>query len=289
MKSFVVIVATALSLAACGGAAGGGAASVTPTAFTSFSDAPKPGATALAGNTLEATYTADPTTFAVTSISPVVSGNGTMTKTLDSSGATTTTVITGALSGFTGQTSSSGIQAIAASNATGFARTSTSSALEYQSFGIWQTGRTTASGTIGAISAGAPTAGASIPTSGTATFSGGAIGLAVDNAGTTSSVSANGTVNVNFGSRAITLSTTSSYKTNMITGAVAAAPDLNLSGSMTYAPASNAFNGTVTTAGGAYGSTSGRFYGPSAQEVGGTFATTGAGLQTYAGAYGAKR
>ena len=45
----------------------------------------------------------------------------------------------------------------------GFARTSTSSALEYQSFGIWQTGRTTASGTIGAISAGAPTARGSCP------------------------------------------------------------------------------------------------------------------------------
>jgi hypothetical protein len=37
------------------------------------------------------------------------------------------------------------------------------------------------------------------------------------------------------------------------------------------------------------GTAKGRFYGPSAQEIGGTFSVTGAGVQSYGGAFGGAR
>jgi hypothetical protein len=55
--------------------------------------------------------------------------------------------------------------------------------------------------------------------------------------------------------------------------------------------ATNQITGNVTTVGGLNGSVSARFYGPAAQEIGGTFAlSAGAGsLQGYTGAFGGRR
>jgi hypothetical protein len=71
----------------------------------------------------------------------------------------------------------------------------------------------------------------------------------------------------------------------------AAAPNLNLNGSLSYLPSSSSFNGTLTNSAGTMsGASKGQFYGPAAQELGGVFTlkspTT---VETFTGAYGAKR
>ena len=67
---------------------------------------------------------------------------------------------------------------------------------------------------------------------------------------------------------------------------------LNMNGTLTRITNSTAsanFAGTVTAPAGLTGQLYGYFYGPSATEVGGNFALKGTGVQTYFGAFGAKR
>jgi hypothetical protein len=73
---------------------------------------------------------------------------------------------------------------------------------------------------------------------------------------------------------------------------------MNMTGTLTYAAGTNSISGTVTTPGGTAsgitvsalsGSINARFYGPTAQEIGGTFGLTGAGLEVYGGSFGGKR
>ena len=70
-----------------------------------------------------------------------------------------------------------------------------------------------------------------------------------------------------------------------------AAPNLNLSGTLTYSPASNTFGGTLTNASGSMSGTStGRYYGPAAQELGGVFTLKSpTSAEMFVGGYGAKR
>ncbi len=49
-----------------------------------------------------------------------------------------------------------------------------------------------------------------------------------------------------------------------------------------------AFSGNVSATG-LTGSSSGQFYGPNAEELGGVFALEGTGVETYIGGYGAKQ
>jgi hypothetical protein len=65
--------------------------------------------------------------------------------------------------------------------------------------------------------------------------------------------------------------------------------NLNMSGTLSYVSGSNQFSGAITTTNGMTGSAKGRFYGPSAQEIGGTFSVTGSGVQSYGGAFGGSR
>ena len=71
----------------------------------------------------------------------------------------------------------------------------------------------------------------------------------------------------------------------------AAAPQLDLSGTLSYGPGSARFSGTLANAGGTMsGASQGQFYGPAAQELGGVFGLKAAtGVETFVGAYGAKR
>lgn len=164
---------------------------------------------------------------------------------------------------------------------------------EYQTLGAWQTGLGTGSGTIGSISVGAPTPGAGIPTTGTAVFAGNVQGIHVDSAGAQYYVVGDVVVATDFAARAMSLATTNT-STISIPGIVTTpAPSLELSGSMTYAPATNSFAGAMSSAGGMVGTTRGQFYGPNAEEVGGVFIVqTPAGQanpEYYQGAYGAVR
>ena len=60
-----------------------------------------------------------------------------------------------------------------------------------------------------------------------------------------------------------------------------------MTGELTYEAGSNQFTGPVETTGGMTGMASGVFYGPAAEEIGGTFATQGTGVEAYIGGFGA--
>jgi hypothetical protein len=59
---------------------------------------------------------------------------------------------------------------------------------------------------------------------------------------------------------------------------------------LSYAQGVNSFSGGLTTANGALnGQGTGRFYGPSAQEIGGVYSLSGSGLSRLIGGFGGKR
>jgi hypothetical protein len=159
---------------------------------------------------------------------------------------------------------------------------------DYQSFGIWTTGAGTASGTYGAASVGSPTPAGSIPTSGTATYYGYAGGRHVASDGSHYFTVAAMQTSANFATRQLNFTTPYTEQTpNLYTSAMNGS--LNMTGTLNYSPGSNQFTGAVSTAGGMTGSAQGRFYGPAAQEIGGTFSVTGPGVQSYGGAFGGAR
>ena len=159
---------------------------------------------------------------------------------------------------------------------------------DYQSFGAWNS---LVDSSVSVGSFGQPTPASGVPTSGTATFTGKLAGYYVPAFGEGGyTAAANLTVNANFSSRSLGFASSGTTIARDLK-APASAPHLNLSGTLTYAPGSNAFSGTVTNASGTMsGSSNGRFYGPAAQELGGVLnlrsSTT---AETFTGAYGAKR
>jgi hypothetical protein len=160
----------------------------------------------------------------------------------------------------------------------------------YQSFGVWGTNLDSPSWQLGAVSAGTPTSGSSLPTTGTATFSGLAAGFYTDPAGTPFGTSANMRADVNFGSRNIGFSTSNTQLKNTNTNVRSTDTGLNLSGSLSYAPGVNAFSGTVQTQNTLLGGQAGgRFYGPAAEEIGGVYSLQGAGVSRMLGGFGGKR
>lgn len=296
MRQITIVLPLISFLTACGG---GGGSSGTPTIqFTSMSAISNPSTVQFQGITVENSFTIDANTEAVTAVGTAQNGTATVTKSYDSSGnqtsisiyasqsSTSTNASTGSSNG-TSPTSS--YQAFANSNADNFTLMSGRILYEYQTLGVWETGRNTTQIKTGAVSAGAPTAGTSIPTSGTATFTGDAVGITTDTGGNRYMTAATANLSADFGSRNLTMNTTNTTKVNLNTANVATDPSLNLSGTMSYAPGSNSFTGNVSTQGGMTGTSTGRFYGPSANEAGGTFNTKGVGTQTYIGAFGAKR
>ena len=90
---------------------------------------------------------------------------------------------------------------------------------------------------------------------------------------------------VNFGSRSILFSTASTK--------IAGTPNagFDLSGTMTYAQGVNAFSGTVRSVNGQLaGQGAGRFFGPTAQEIGGVYSLHSLGTTgVMIGAFGGKR
>lgn len=159
----------------------------------------------------------------------------------------------------------------------------------YQSFGIWNVLDSTG-GRIGAASLGDATPASAVPAAGTATFSGKLAGFYVSPGGQGSIASARASLAANFSSRSLTFASSGTTTTRDLSTAVAATAH-DLRGSLTYAPGSGSFSGTLSNVGGTLsGASSGRFYGPAAQELGGTFTLrSGTTTETFIGAYGAKR
>jgi hypothetical protein len=159
----------------------------------------------------------------------------------------------------------------------------------YQSFGVWNR-QSWETGNIGASSFGSPTPASAVPLNGTASFIGKLAGFYVSPAGLGSVAAADVKVGADFGTRTLSLASSNTRLTRDLAAATAA-PTLNLSGTLTYGPASNAFSGALTNAGATMtGASKGQFYGPTAQELGGVFIVKSpTTVETFVGAYGAKR
>ncbi len=164
---------------------------------------------------------------------------------------------------------------------------------DYQSFGVWETGLDTSSSRVlYAMSVGTPTADTAIPGSGTANFTGKVVGSYVSAGGLGHTVLANLNVGVNWGNQSLNLSTSG---TRMSADGVIFSPNTSLDMSnqtLSYAAGTNGFGGTLST-GGLSGNSSGKFYGPNAEELGGVFflqnPNNPTSVETYSGAYGATR
>jgi hypothetical protein len=298
---------SALILTACAGGGGGGggggssAGGVTVTPFTSWS-AIQPNTTVQAvGGSTQSSYTANPITGRVNSI--VYSGQSTTgasyTATYDSNTVLSSFTIQSA-QGATISLSKSAGDTFLSFGAADYARNSTASTeaiainpsvtgWNYQSYGVWITGQGTGSGTAGAVSVGSATLVTGIPATGNATFSGLASGVYVDPVGQAYLTNGSMSAATNFGSRSIVFSTSGTQAASFNGGNAVSAPLLNMSGTLTYASGSGSFGGAITTTGGLSGNAIGKFYGPNANEMGGTFAATGTGIQSFSGAFGGKR
>lgn len=291
----IAVVAASLLLNACGGGGGGGGG-VLP-AFTSWS-AVQPGSTVVAtGVSQETTYTYDPAGGQVVDVgapSPVSTAS-TVTMAFDSAGDLSKfTLLTPTSKLDLGAFVDLGAGVIVAANSSD-PNLITEVALiadpyylgyEYQSFGIWETQVTSTDAVGGVFSVGAPTAGSAIPTTGAASFAGNLAGSYIDPDGLLWFAFAEVSVDANFVTRTLSFNSELTSITDLLTTDIAR-PDLNLSGALTYQPGVNAFTGPVTSGGGLTGSSTGQFYGPSAQELGGVFFLRGSGVESYGGAYGA--
>jgi hypothetical protein len=299
-KILAFVIASSM-LSACGGG-GGGTVGPTPplvtTTFTSWRD-PVAGKTIkIDGLGKEVSYDFDLGSQLITSIShPPRNVSASAVFTFNDAGNLTGLFLT---SGSTPVAAFDQISVMAADAdfVTAASTTSTaimsnpqSTAWSYQSFGVWENGLDANSGLHGVVSLGAPTAGSAIPGTGTATFTGQVVGSYVSAAGQgQTTVLADLNVGVDWGSQSLTLTTTNTRTST--NGSLFSAPpvDLTISGTLNYLPGINGFSGTLTTAGGLSGNSTGQFYGPNAVELGGVFVLqSDTSLETYSGAYGAKQ
>jgi hypothetical protein len=161
---------------------------------------------------------------------------------------------------------------------------STGLGFQYQSFGVWNR-HIGYNGEIMAWSHGRTTPASAVPASGNARFTGKLVGLYVSPAGSGAKAAADVVVDANFSARSLGFASTNTAVQGN------AAPQLNLTGTLTYAPGKSNFSGSLRSAGGTLsGPSKGQFYGPRAEEVGGAFTLRApSGPETFAGAYGAKR
>lgn len=151
-------------------------------------------------------------------------------------------------------------------------------------------------------SSGVVTDPATLPTSGTAAYTGKAIASMVDTTNR-EPYDAISTVNItiDFATRSVSVSTTgtTSVSSNAaVSTPYSSTPALNLSGTLTYSAAGNTFTGVVTSADGMSGNVTGRLYGPgiasattskvagAPPEIGGTFALMRAGSSVMQGSFG---
>jgi len=167
----------------------------------------------------------------------------------------------------------------------------------YQTFGIWETGRGTGSGTAGGISVGALTDPSNIPTSGSATFSGYYGGVLVDTTGNDFITKGSLTATIaDWSARSIAFQTSNDQYVSPVSSTPSwkSDPSQAMSGTLSYSSSYNAdnivFGGVITDGYGWSGTLAGKFYGPNAEEMGGVFSiygNGGVGIETHAGAFGA--
>ena len=318
----------AAMLGACGTGGGGGGGSGTPTqippapgqppapdqttqrqttppnntprtdvAFTSFS-AVQPNQNVIMGGsgiTMSGTQTSN---GPVTSVSPEMNGASNLTLGFDSQRKLTALAISapeGNVSfdqsaGHSISCSGGGICSASSPTASAIIGDALGSGWNYQTYGAWAVQSGPTSFVLGGVSAGNATPGNAVPTTGTARFFGNASGYFIDAAGIRSTSSAAMIANVDFQNRAIGFTTLDTTLVNSTTGAASSKGELDLLGSLNWAAGVNNFSGSVQTRDrNLNGSASGRFYGPKAEEIGGTYSLSGGATSRLVGGFGGKQ
>jgi hypothetical protein len=166
----------------------------------------------------------------------------------------------------------------------------------YMVLGSWEYALTsTAASAVGSnFVSGPATRSADIPLTGTANYSGVMFGRYADGA-TLSFATAEASATANFVNRQVAFSTTNTQITSQLTSSPTwqARTDLNLTGTLSYSPATNILTtlpGALSTVSGLTGESEARFYGPAAAEIGGTFFVKNAGnTQQLTGSFGLKQ
>lgn len=160
----------------------------------------------------------------------------------------------------------------------------------YQTFGVWETTTSTSTFQAGALSAGTVTPASAVPTSGNPTFTGVANGFYIDPAGIPFFAAASMTAVVDWNLRTIGFSTSGTKVVNMNTAQPGDNFGLNLNGNFIFPVGSSQFSGQpLSSANGMTGTANGRFYGPGAEEIGGTFSLQGFGVERMIGGFGGRR
>lgn len=296
---------TVLTLTACAGGGGGGGSSssasngnVTTTAtgfsgqstWTSTSD----GTVTNIGTYNQATsgliYTETVNSSNIVQSNAFVSAAGTIISFDRAQGDTIGTVVTGPLA------NQSYAEVKSNGNDVAIISPGSMNGWSYQSYGIWISNLNSTSGTVGGGSVGSLTTGVAIPTTGTANFSGTSAGAYVNSSGTPFLTGSSMSASVNFATRSLSFATTGT-QILLNSGAWQSTAGLNTTGTLSYASGTNLITGSnLATAGGGGvtamtgGQVTAKFYGPAANELGGTFSVrAGAGVESYAGAFGSKR
>jgi hypothetical protein len=286
-----------LLISACAGGGGGGGGSggggVVVTPFTSWS-AIQPNTTVQAsGGSSGANYTANPITGQILSVStPSTAASGaTINFTYGPTSLTGISIQSaqGTSISFNSFAVSDGVILIgenASGTATLIAPYVDYFGWNYQSYGVWISGQGTGSGTVGVASVGAVTPVSGIPATGTGNFSGNTSGVYVNSSGQAFYTVGAMNATANFAARTVAFSTSGTVAVNLATGTSSPDSSLNLTSNMTFA--GGTMVGPITSVSGMSGTASGNFYGPSAQEIGGTYTLQGGGASLIGG-FGGKR
>ena len=303
---FISSLLISLPLIACGGG-GGGSGGVSPTTsdFTNWSNVRANSTVVLEGVSQTAEYTADLNPERVTSYevgSPVAGTTALATYGSDGilSGVTVdpadgSSVSWSVANGDSFYRPGSLFRYIAVVSGDGrseaIAADATRIGWEYQTYGTWATGLNTGSGTVGTFSVGSSTPGKSIPLAGSASYSGSSGGRYVDPTGTPFFTRSAFNATADFAARTVDVSTTGTALYSDVRTFNTNDAGLNFNGQLTYAAGSNQISGVVSSSDDTMsGKVNARFFGPRAQEVGGTFSLEqNSGDAAYAGSFGADR
>jgi hypothetical protein len=251
-------------------------------------------------NSLSVDYMAPAPTYNVTSVTNPNYQSGDVTVNFDSAGMPTSAKITqsgtgnsfvldsGVLSAnpaYSAWTSPNGSEKIVIDN-------QKYHNLNYTSYGTWATGINTGSGRAGAFAGGSPTIQSNIPMSGSATFTGNSMGFAVLTDGNLYTTVSNMSLSANFnsgGSVSVNSDHTIAQNINITNPPILIVPTLDFTGSLTPLVNTPGSFGGAITASGNIGAMSARFFGPSAQEIGGNFIIGQGNPSSYIGSFAAHR
>ena len=289
--SFVTAASVVSVLAACS-SGGGGGETVTEVPFTTVPAAQPNQTVVMDGTAQTASGTMTGSTVNTVNLGPPAEV-GTLRLTVDSSGDLSGINFTtpSASASFNDVTCQAGVCAADTPTSTVVGIDAKTVGWDYQTFGVWLQRPSATTFQAGAMSAGAITPASAVPTSGPGNFSGIASGFHVNTAGAAFVTTAEMSAAVDFGARTIVFNTDNTRLTNLDgSGLPSSAANLNLSGNLGYGLGSSQFTGGVNTQDMSMaGSATGRFYGPAAQEMGGTYQLTGTGPSRMIGAFGAKQ